>query len=143
MFAGGYIGRILHYLGEDTVFIENWVVRRCNPDLASILTDALEFSGLELAGSQVIPELLVACASLILFGDENTVRFPYQVSMGVTEGTKIIVIRLDDRFIQIELNHHLRPVDCFNLATVVRHRVFFFLPDYCERQCISGPFCIP
>ena len=63
--------------------------------------------------------------------------------MDVPEGTQIIIIRLDDRSIQIELDHHLRTVDCFHLAAVVRHRVFLLLLRYCERQCISSPFRIP
>ena len=91
--------------------IEDRVVRRLDPDFAAALGDALVFRSLEFAGGQLFPELPVFGAFRVFGFDEQAVVPAPDLVQLVADGVQEVFVGVDDRAVQLEFDHRLRPAD--------------------------------
>ena len=92
------------------------IVGGLDPDLPAALGDPLELGGDELAAVQPVPERAVIVAADFCLIDEHAVVLADHLLFAVAECRQEVLIGGQDRAIEFELDHGLRPTDSGNLG---------------------------
>jgi hypothetical protein len=101
--------------------VQNRIVGRLDPDLATALADALVFSRLKFTAVEAGPKRFISLAAAQLRRREHLMMLALDFIETVAHRVEEILVGNDDRAVHLELDHRLRPVD--------RGRL---------RQCITG-----
>jgi len=112
------IGCELHNLEGFALFIKNRVIARQDPDLLAALADALVFRGLAFAAVETRPEFTVRGAIAHRRLDKDAVMLALDLAKRITECFQEIFVGRNDRAVQIERDHRLRPADGCNHSSI-------------------------
>ncbi|MDN3712094.1 hypothetical protein QWZ10_10360 [Paracoccus cavernae] len=107
-FAHGHIRRVFHHAQHIAAFVDNWVVAGNDPDIATALGKAVEFTGMKIAVFKVRPELAIFHAVGIGRFAENAVVAAFDFGGGIAEGFQEILVGRNDFAIGLHLDHGLR-----------------------------------
>ena len=106
--------------------VQNRIVGRLDPDLATALADALVFSRLKFTAVEAGPERLISLAAAQLRRREHLMMLALDFIETVTHRVEEILVGGDDRAVHLELDHRLRPVDRGACANASRGRRIAF-----------------
>ncbi len=104
----GDVHRQLDHLVGPAAGVEHRVVGGLQPHLAPALGQAAELLGDETAAVQLVPEVAVLGAFGLNRVDEAAVMATLHLVQRITHGVKEIVVGVDDRAVEVELDHRLR-----------------------------------
>ncbi len=107
----GDVSGVVHNFERLALRVADRIVRRLNPELATVLGDAAVLARLIFAASESRPEFLVLLALSIGIVDEDTVVMADNLVSRKSHGLQKVVVGREDRAVEIEFDHRLRLVD--------------------------------